>query len=464
MASLFAPVDIASLVFFRVYFGAMMLWELWDLYAKGLIKTVYVDARFHFTFYGFEWVRPWPGNGMYWHFALLAVLAAFVMAGFVYRASALLLWLGFTYVFLLERAVYLNHYYLTCLLCFVLIFLPAHRAWSIDVKLGPQIRTDFVPAWTLWLLRFQVALPYVFGGIAKLNTDWLQGQPMQMWLSISVWRYLFGPIFEEHWVALAFSWGGLVFDLAIVPLLMWPRTRAIAFSVAVAFHLMNAFMLDIGIFPWLMIGATTVFFRPDWPRHVITQPGVPTKLPAPPAPWPTPPIRAQKIIAALLAVYALVHVVLPLRHWLYPGNSLWTDEGATFSWHMMLRAKVNALRIVVTDSATGKSSPADLSRWLSPLQIERMGHDPEMMREFAVFLRQKHQDQGEDIDVRVVGWCSLNGRKPQRLIDPSVDLSRQTRALGHQSYILPLREPFRRVPWNVPVEEWEAVLAAEQRE
>ena len=127
-----------------------------------------------------------------------------------------------------------------------------------------------MPAWTLWLLRFQIGLPYLFGGLAKFGDDWLRGQPMQMWLSISVWRVLFGPVAQEQWLALIFSWGGLVFDLCIVPLLVWRRTRAVAFVVAVLFHLMNAFMFDIGVFPWVMIGATTVFCDPDWPRRLIT--------------------------------------------------------------------------------------------------------------------------------------------------------------------------------------------------
>src|SRR5262245_1967152 len=166
----------------------MMLWALWDFHAKNLITTDYAAPIFHFTYFGFEWVKPWPGSGMYWHFAALAVLAVFLIVGFLYRLSAFLFWLGFTYVFLLEKAVYLNHYYLVSLLAFLLIFLPANRAWSIDARLWPALRSDYVPAWTQWLLRFQVGLPYVFGGIAKLNADWFHGQPMQIWLSRSVWQ------------------------------------------------------------------------------------------------------------------------------------------------------------------------------------------------------------------------------------------------------------------------------------
>ena len=83
-----------------------------------------------------------------------------------------------------------------------------------------------------------------------------------------------------------------------------------------------------------------------------------------------------------------------------------------------------------------------------------MGHDPEMMREFAQHLRQKHAEKGQEIEVRVLALCSLNGRKPQLLINPTVDLSREPRRWSHQPYIVPLVEPFRRPAWNVPVLEW----------
>src|SRR5262249_48702827 len=149
--------------------------------------------------------------------------------------------------------------------------------------LWPALRSDVAPTWTLWLLRFQIALPYVFGSIAKLNADWLQGQPMQIWLSRSVWQVLFGDVAKQPGLAFAFSWGGLLFDLGIVPLLLWPRTRRFAFAAAVLFHLLNAFTFNIGIFPWLMIGATTVFLAPDWLGRVLTS-GIGSRVARAPTP------------------------------------------------------------------------------------------------------------------------------------------------------------------------------------
>src|SRR5262249_21634986 len=167
LSPLFAPVDGSFLAVFRILFGAMMLWTVWELYDKDLIASLYINPPFHFTYHGFGWVTPWPGDGMYMHFAALGVLAVFLIAGFLTRLSALLRFLGFTSVFLLEKAVFLTHYYLMCLLCLLLAAVPAGRCWSVAELLrrrrAPTDVQQTVPAWSLWLLRFQIGLPYVYG-------------------------------------------------------------------------------------------------------------------------------------------------------------------------------------------------------------------------------------------------------------------------------------------------------------
>ena len=66
---------------------------VWHLLGRA-VEQVWVLPRLHFKYYGFEWVATWPGDGMYWHFAALAVLALCVAAGFYYRVSAVLLCLA----------------------------------------------------------------------------------------------------------------------------------------------------------------------------------------------------------------------------------------------------------------------------------------------------------------------------------------------------------------------------------
>ena len=449
---LFAPVDVSFLVLFRVVFSTAVLWTVWDLFAHDRIAADYLRPRFHFTYHGFSWVKPWDGVGLYAHCAAVGLAALLVGVGFLYRAGALCVFLGFTYIFLLEKALYLNHHYLLCLLSLIMVFLPANRRFAVDLLVWPALRTDYVPTWTLWLLRFQVGLPYVLGGIAKLKTDWLRGQPMHSWLPICPLRYLLGPVVEEHWMALSFSWGGVLFDLFIVPLLLCPRTRNAAFCAAVAFHLANALLFNIGVFPWLMLGATLVFFPPDWTRRLLrfAAPAMPSRSSDSIA-----PAAKHRLISTALLLYVTISLLIPFRHVVYPGNVLWTEEGHLFAWNMMLRTKVTGIQFLAVDQTTRTLEHVDIMHWLTPRQLEEMTHDPEMMREFAGFVRGQYKNERRAVEVHVVALSSLNGRKPQLLVDPMVDLGREPRSLRPKPWILPLTEPFRWDPWIVPMDQWQ---------
>ena len=154
--TLFRQVDIASLVFFRIAFGTVMLWEVFRYLRGDRIYRYWIDPSFHFTYPFFGWVHPWPGEGMILHFYLLGVLSVLIIVGLFYRLSMALFFLGFTYVFLLEQAQYLNHFYFVSLVSFLMIFVPAHRRFSIDARRRPGIRVSTTPARPLWILRAQV--------------------------------------------------------------------------------------------------------------------------------------------------------------------------------------------------------------------------------------------------------------------------------------------------------------------
>ena len=451
----FAPVDIASLVCFRVAFALLMLVDVWRYYGK--IGATYIQPGFHFTYYGFDWVRPWPGDGMYVHFLLLALAAFCVMVGFCYRVAASVFFLCFSYWFLLEQARYLNHFYLIALISFVMIFVPANRAFSVDAWLRPRLRAQTVPAWALWLLRFQIGVPYVFGGIAKINGDWLQGEPMRMWLAERADRPLVGPLFTQEWVVYVFSYGGLLFDLLIVPFLLWRRSRPFAFVAALLFNAINGWVFTIGIFPWVMAAATLMFFEPEWPRRFgrflakmiglqpassqVARLGVRAREPV------SPPVRAglsrgQRVTVGLLAAYCGFQVLFPLRHWLYPGDVAWTEEGHKFSWRMKLRDKQAKVRFLVTAPHEERTWEVDPRQYLTSWQRSEMSVRPEMILQFAHHLADDLRAQGhEDIQIRAVAGVSLNGRPPQLMIDPEVDLVKEPRSIWPARWILPMADP-----------------------
>ncbi len=440
---LFAPIDIASLVIFRIMFGAIMVWEVWRYFDNGRIERYYMEPDFHFKYYGFSWVEPWPGNGMIWHFLVMGLLGAFITVGFLYRVSTVLFFLAFTYMYLLEQSRYLNHFYLVSLLSFLMIFVPAHRARSVDAWLWPKLRSDVVPAWSLWLLRAQLGIVYVYAGIAKLNGDWLRGHPLHDWLGKRSGDPILGSLFEHTWVIMLFSYGGLLLDLFVVPALLWRRTRPYAFIAAVTFHLLNARIFSIGIFPWMMIAATLLFLPADWPRRLLPIPKGAQTPDLLPALAPTTR-RYQHLIMSLLAAYLAIQVLVPLRHWLYPGSVHWTEEGHRFAWHMKLRDKDADARFFATDPTTGETWEIKQRDYLNHDQQDEMAGRPDMVLQFAHYSAERLRAEGyEQIEVRAAVMASLNGRRPQLLIDPDVDLASQPRNLWHASWIKPLTQPLR---------------------
>lgn len=440
---LFEPIDIAPLVFFRVVFGGIMLWEVCRYFSYGWIERYYIEPTFFFSYYGFGWVRPWAGDGMYVHFAALGVLAACIVVGLCYRVAATLFFLGITYVFLLDQTHYLNHLYLICILSLLMIFVPAHRAFSLDAALRPGLRSSTAPAWALWLLRFQLAVPYFFGGIAKLNEDWLlAGEPMRMWLAKGTDVPVLSRWATESWTAYVMSWSGCLFDLFVIPFLLWRRTRPFAFTAAVAFHLMNDQLFQIGIFPWLMLFASLIFFPPETfgriLRPVLRLQPASSEVFAAPAPAVTIGSR-ERAILFVLAIHVAVQVLVPFRHLLYPGPVSWTEEGHNFSWHMKLRDKRAKARFFVDDLDNGSTRLVRLRAHLSPRQVRKMRTRPDLLLQFAHHLGALERAAGRrNVAVRAQVLASLNGRPMQPLIDSSVDLSREPRSLWPWKAIRPL--------------------------
>jgi hypothetical protein len=454
-AALFKPVDISFLVFFRVLFGGIMLWEVCRYFTHDWIARYYVDPVVTFTYYGFSWVKPWPGRGMYIHFFVLGLAAACVMTGFLYRIAAPVFFLAFTYCFLLDQTRYLNHLYLVCLISFLMCFLPAERAVSVDALLRPQIRSAVVPAWTLWLLRAQVGIPYFYGGIAKLNSDWIHGgEPMRIWLNPFTRVPAFGHIFAADWLVYSFVIGGLMLDLLVVPLLLWRRTRLFGFIAAVAFNLTNAVIFEIGIFPWLMLGTLLLFFPPDLLRRLVRaflssedESLHAQQLQVLAGPQPIRETsralsaRSPKLVITL-ALYLAVQLAFPLRHYLYPGNVSWTEEGHNFAWHMKLRTKSGEAVFTVTHPLSGQTWTIKPADYLKSHQLTKVTTKPELILQFGHHLAEEKRREGyEGVEVRAHVMVSLNGRQPQLLIDPNVDLAKEEVSFMPARWIVPLTTP-----------------------
>ncbi len=460
VARLQAPIDNSTIVLFRIAFGFLMLWEVQRYLSYGWVASEYIDTVYRFPYVGFEWVQPWPGIGMYLHYYALAILAVCIAIGFFYRISATLFFLGITYIFLLDKAHFLNHMYLVSLISFLMIFIPANRDFSVDAHRRPSIRSTTAPTWALALLAFQVGIVYVYGGFAKLNGDWLRGEPMRTWLADESDLPLVGRWVTEEWFVYVVSYSGLFLDLFIVPLLLWPKTRWFAVAALVLFHRFNAAMFSIGIFPMFATAALVLFLPPEWPRraamwlrstfepqHRRTVPKRDKGRKATLEPTTSSPVmfsrRAwiQPLAIAGITVYVAFQLLFPLRHYLYPGNPAWTDQGDRFAWRMMLHSKVGDLQYVVTDPQSGTTWDVDPATYLTDFQIGNMVGQPDMILQFGHFLADEWRADGyNDVEVQANTSISLNARESVPIVDPSVDLAAQDLPIGNASWITSLDE------------------------
>lgn len=450
VARLFAPVDNSSIVVFRIAFGLVMLWEVNRYLSYGWVASYYIDPPYNFPYIGFEWVKPLPGDWMYVHFYALAVLAAFIALGLFYRVSATLFFLGFTYVFLLEKGHYLNHLYLACLISFLMIFVPANRDFSLDVWRRPQIRSTTAPTWALVLLVAQFSIVYIYGGFAKLNPDWLRGEPMRQWMANETQFPIIGRWFTEEWMVYAFSYGGLLLDLFIVPIILWPRTRWFGVIALVLFHRMNAEFFSIGIFPTFAIAAIILFLPPSLPRRIVsaftsssygrrrkTRRAAKETETAPDAiiPFMQRPL-VQRLTIVFVLGYIGIHLLLPFRQHLYPGPTAWTDYGDRFAWRMMLNSKTGTVMYNITDPATGETWEVDPADYLTSGQLGNLDSHPEMHLQFSHYLADEWEKMGyENVEVRVDTAISLNGREPMPVVDPTVDLAAEDYKIGPYDWI-----------------------------
>lgn len=443
-ARLYRRIDSASLAVFRIAFGALMLWDVWKYFRYDWIGQMYVTPRFHFTYFGFGWVAPWPGDLMYVHFAVMGALAFLIMIGLFYRGAIVLFLIAFAHVFLIDQVEYLNHFYLVILLNILMVFVPANRVYALDAVLWHRSRPrqTQVYAWNLWIVRAQMEIMLIFAGIVKINPDWLRLQPLEMWLAERSHIAVIGPYLTETWLVAAGAYGVILLHVVGAPLLLYKRTRLPVFVAYAVFHLANHVFFNIGIFPWLTLAGTTLFFAPDWPRRLFSRARQISdgQVWGNSEPVDLPGRGFRRSVIVLLGVWVASQVLIPMRHHLYPGDTSWTEQGHRFAWQMKLRDKRSRASFVVVDPSDGTVWRVDTRHFLTARQAIRMSNRPDMILQFAHHLAERWQDErgGEVPAVYAEVWTSMNGRPAQRIIDPRRDLARVTRSLAPADWILPL--------------------------
>lgn len=441
-------IEAAPLAVFRIFFGVMMLWSIVRFWVNGWIDTLYIKPAFHFSYYGFEWVKP-LGSLTYVLFVICALAAVMVALGFKYRIAIVIFFLSFTYIELMDKTTYLNHYYFISVLAFLLIFLPANAYFSIDAWKNPQKAFERIPKWTVDSIKLLLGIVYFYAGIAKLNSDWLvKAMPLKIWLPSKFGIPFIGNLLTEEWVQYAFSWAGAIYDLAIPFLLLYARTRYFAFFLVVVFHLLTRVLFPIGMFPYIMIVSALIFFDARLHHRILGLFSRYFKISK--AFFDNGKIMAStqgfslKCKYVVLIVFFAIQLLFPWRYLMYPGELFWTEEGYRFSWRVMLMEKAGYAQFKIVDKKKNTWFYVDNKDFLTPFQEKQMSFQPDFILQYAHYLRTHFEREGhENLGVYVDCYVTLNGRLSQPFIDPNIDLTQHKDSFKHKTWILPFKDEIK---------------------
>lgn len=414
------PVDGASVAVIRITVGAVLAASMIRLAWLGRLESLYAAPTNHLRYPGLEWIPvPTPG-GVVALAAAVGIAGVALAFGWRTRVSAVVAAVGFFWFETIEVTTYLNHYWFLTLMTVLLALIPAGAVWSLDAHAGRTAR--HVPAGAVWLLRAQVLVVYTFAGVAKLHPDWLvEALPLSLWLPARAGLPVLGPLIDLPGAALVASWAGAVFDLTVGWLLMWGRTRRVAFVGVVAFHLITwALFPIIGVFPLVMISSATVFFEPHWPRRT-------------PTPVPATESSSGQTVTWVLVVWVLVQVALPLRHLVHEGDARWTGEGYRFAWNVMAMEKAG--HVVFRVEADDVVIRVDGAELFTPSQLRVARTEPALILQMAHAVAASVP--GPDRRVFAEAVVSVNGRPATVLIDPTVDLASIPLDTSVAAYTLP---------------------------
>lgn len=429
---LFKQVNNINLVLFRTIFGLLITLEAFGAIATGWVRRILVEPDFTFNFIGFDFLQHLQGEWMYLYFIIMGFFGIGVMIGYKYTISMFgyaILWTG---VYLMQKTNYNNHYYLLMLLSWIMVFLPANRSLSLDAKKNPNLLSKAMPQWVLVVLILQVWIVYTYAAINKFYPGWLDGSAISVFMSGKANYPVIGSLLQEKWMQTLMIYGGIYFDLLIVPLLLWRKTRVFGFIISVIFHFSNSVIFQIGIFPFLSIAFSLFFFSPKIlqkcflpKRELYTGNNIRTP-------------KNSNLLVVLFSIYFIFQIGLPIRHRFFKDDVLWTEEGHRLSWRMMLRAKRGTLTVFIRDKETGERKVYNHSKLLSSDQVNSINSKPDLLWQLAQKIKEVEAEEGRNVSVYMDAKVSINNGPYFQFTDSTVNLAAEKwYHFKHHEWILP---------------------------
>lgn len=435
-----ASVSGSTLGLFRVLFGTLMFFDFRDFYfyfSKSLIHS-----NFLLQYDGFGWLQMLPEEMILPFFSLMMVASFLFVIGYQYRTNAIIVFLGFAYIFFLDKGHYNNHFYLYTMLLFFFTFVDA-RWGGIGAPKNLKI-----PYWMLFIFKLQICVVYFYGGLAKMDFDWLHGFPMRIWLWDISDDYSPGVqgFFRSEAASYLFSYGGILLDLSAGILLLTTRFKRWILPAIILFHFQNELYFNIGSFPMAMIAGTILFANPDFGIRVgeairggaykVIGAFIGNKPVRTTWRWFRTRSRSidvsdqfenssrkRMVVRVFLIIWFSFQMLFPLRQYAYQGNASWTGEGHLFAWRMMLVDTLTGLRISVVDPETHERIPMKLESFVTWRQFYKMSRTPKSFLRLANHIGDIAREEfgHEHPIVRMEIIKSVNERPPKLLNDTTLN-------------------------------------------
>jgi vitamin K-dependent gamma-carboxylase len=423
-SALFSYTDGFGLELFRKLFVMILIYQSYSFYKANYLEAGILAPRFLFCFQPFTFLNGTPEGLIKVLFALFMFAPIGMFFQKIFRISTLIYLISFSFFVLVEQSYFNNHFYLIILLCGIWLFYkPYGNGFNSQIQ-----------GWLPILFQFMIVLVYFYGGLAKLNADWLiRQEPVRTMLALNAQSTLIKGAHQSELVIAYYTYGGAIFDLVIGFLLIYRRTLWLGVALNVLFHLNNAFVFnigeggDIGIFPAFMIASNVLFIPPEILKNWLRKIGIAAteKQVAKQAVTDMPAIPTRRIKWALI-IFITLQVLLPFRYLLVGKDVDWTGQQQFFSWRMKVHSKKVDAQFFYKASEIDSLRPYPLGRIINTMQIRQMGQHANMVWQFVQFmksdLRKKEglTDPIIEANIRV----AFNGRDFQNFVRPGTNLAK----------------------------------------
>jgi len=406
-------------------FGAAMVYQCLYYIRIDYAFQFMAGPEILFSYPYFEFVQPLPVallRGLQW---LMLIAAMLIMLGWRSRWASGFFFIVFSYFTLIDKTLFNNHLYLFMLLALLFTFVDAERCYSLANRFRKKKPSPYIEAWQLYLFRFMVFLVYFYGGVMKLDREWLSGSVAEAALKAK-------GLEDAPFLTAFFTYGGVLYDLLIGFFLLYKPTRFVAVLFVLFFNLTNHFYLfdDIGVFPFAMIACTVVFFDPERTAIAMnkafgTPPTAKKQKSQPPAlSWN----KRKQLTVVAIGIFVAFQLIFPFRYLLFTSDPEWSGIASRFAWRMKMQTRaLEKFEMTVQGIPNGKPLQVDYKAFLSANQHKQLIMDPYNIIQLAQYVAEEAKDRGmRQPTVRADINVSYNGRPAQKMVVPEVPLEQQS--------------------------------------